>query len=329
MGLTKLLVAGLLSLFAVGGMADAATFIYASNATISGNMVSAYAANSDGSLSPIGVFGTGGSGSVGFFAANRIVAVPSKQLLYVANDASNTISAFSISSGTGQLTLRGVFSSAGSAGGDMSIDATPDGAFLFASNSGSGTIVTFAIASNGTLTPVASTTAVGSGANGMRVTPNGRFLAYAATFTNTVATYLINSDGTLTFVSQLFAGGGGSVASVAFNSRSTLLFGAEAVGSGIFVAAFSVSSAGVLGAVFGSPFTGPGSNSNVALVSPDDRFVFVSNQFSDSVTVFSIGANGTLTVVSGSPFSVSSGGQDPAGMVVNSAGTFLYTANVP
>lgn len=88
---------------------------------------------------------------------------------------------------------------------------------------------------------------------------------------------------------------------------------------------FNIGFTGVLSRIPGSPFTGPGTNSNVAILSPDDSKLFVSNQGSNSVTVFSAAANGSLTVVPGSPFPAP-GALIPSGMATNQAGTLLYAA---
>ena len=77
--------------------------------------------------------------------------------------------------------------------------------------------------------------------------------------------------------------------------------------------------------ISGSPFSGPGLNSNVAVLSPDDTKLFVSNQASNTVTVFSVDGSGALTVAPGSPFAAP-GSLDPSGMATDQAGTFLYSA---
>lgn len=56
----------------------------------------------------------------------------------------------------------------------------------------------------------------------------------------------------------------------------------------------------------GSPFSFPGIgvNSELVLVSPNQQFLFVANQFSNSITTLSIGAGGSLSVVAGAPFAI-------------------------
>ena len=53
---------------------------------------------------------------------------------------------------------------------------------------------------------------------------------------------------------------------------------------------FNIGLSGLLSRIAGSPFTGPGVNSNVAVLSPKDDLLFVSSQSSSTVTVISIQA---------------------------------------
>lgn len=75
------------------------------------NTVSAFRANSDGSLTLLAgsPFATGGNGSNGgSISADDIAIVPrtsSLSLLYAVNQGDGTISAFTINPGTGNLTL--------------------------------------------------------------------------------------------------------------------------------------------------------------------------------------------------------------------------------
>ena len=113
------------------------------------------------------------------------------------------------------------------------------------------------------------------------------------------------------------SGGAGVAAGVDINCASTFDFAAEA-GLVTTVDVFSIASSGALTPIPGSPFNFlSGSNSNVGVLSPDDRFLFVSNQTSSTITVLNVASNGSLTLVSGSPFA--NVGVDPSGMATNRA----------
>ena len=83
---------------------------------------------------------TGGTGNGGgFFASHRITARIKRNFLYVSNDGSDNISAFSIDTTTGVLTPvpGSPFPTGGSADGlGISLAATPRGRFLYAANAG-------------------------------------------------------------------------------------------------------------------------------------------------------------------------------------------------
>jgi 6-phosphogluconolactonase len=71
----------------------------------------------------------------------------------------------------------------------------------------------------------------------------------------------------------------------------------------------------------GSPFhSSAARNSNNVSLSPDEKWLFVSNDDGATVTVFGVGAGGALTLVGVHP----TVGSMPAGMVTNPAGTLLY-----
>ncbi|PYT28979.1 MAG: hypothetical protein DMG57_13140 [Acidobacteria bacterium] len=73
--------------------------------------------------------------------------------------------------------------------------------------------------------------------------------------------------------------------------------------------------------IAGSPFTFvPGANSSVGILSPNNQWLFVSNQVSNTITSLDVKSNGSLAQVSGSPFP-DSVAADPNGMATN--GTYF------
>ena len=216
----------------------------------------------------------------------------------------------------------------------ISLAVTPNGQFLMAGNPLAERITSFSIGADGSLTAVPNSPFFAGGqAVGMNVSPNGKFLATG--LLGGVAMFRIAPDGSLTAVqgSPFGQGGVGAAAGVDMNCKGSLLFAAEASASRItIVDVFSVASDGALAPITGSPFVADaGANSNVPLLSPDGRLLFVSNQegitlpsSTSTVTVFNVAADGTLTLVPASPFPA---GGFPTGMATNPAGTLLFTAN--
>lgn len=311
----------------------AQTFVYTDNNTVGPNSVTAFSVAGNGALTNIGSFATGGSGSGGgLFAANRARTCMVGNRLYVANDGSRNVTGFDINPFTGSLNIvpGSPFPTGGAAGNlGISLDCTPNGGFLIAANSATQNITVFSIAANGALTPVAGSPffTFGLTPNGIKVAPNGQFLAVALGNIDAVGLYSIASNGTLTPVqgSPFASPADGNVAGVDINCASTFLYAAQANLGGTNIDVFSISPNGALTLVQTSNNPGVGSNSNVGVLSPNDQFLFVSNQFSSSVTAFKVAVDGTLSLVAGSPFFGAGG--DPSGVATNAAGTFLFAAN--
>jgi 6-phosphogluconolactonase (cycloisomerase 2 family) len=329
-------------LFLVGSLCTACllgqgTFVYTNNDPINApNSVSAFSVGANGALSPVAgsPFATGGTGlGGGIFAANRITTAIVKDVLYVANGGSNNVSGFSVNPATGVLTQvpGSPFATGGSADGNgIALATTPNDQFLIAANTGSVNITVYSIAANGALSPVAGSpfpAGAGGVTDGIKVTPDGKFLAVARPGSNSVSMFSISGLGGLTPVpgSPFIAGGTGGATGVDCNCNSNHLFIGEANFGSTIVSVQNIALNGALSPVSGSPFIGPGSNSNVVVLNPDDSKLFVSNQVSSTVTAFSVATTGALTLVPGSPFPAP-GSIDPSGMATNQAGTFLYTA---
>src|SRR5262249_22108191 len=139
----------------------------------------------NGALTPVpgSPFLTGGAAIAGFFASNRITVGTVGNYLYVANNTSNNVSAFSINPATGVLTSvpGSPFATGGSGMNGMSLAATPDGKYLIAANSTSNNASVYSIAANGALTAIpGSPFALGLSPDGIKITPNGKFLIVAS-----------------------------------------------------------------------------------------------------------------------------------------------------
>ncbi len=311
------------------------TFVYTNN-NDSPNTVTGFSVGPGGTLTMVGSpFPTGGNGSGLFSASNTATVTIRKKFLYVANTGSNNISGFSINTTTGALTP--VPDSPFATGGSgsffgISLAVTPNGKFVYAGNAGSGNISAFRVGSNGALTPIlGSPFFVGDAPDGIKVSPNGKFLGVALPFSDSVAMFRIGSNGALAPVNSPFAqggsGGSDAASSVDISCKSNLLFAAIANSTETEVGVSTIASSGALSPIAGSPFSFvPGVNSNVGILSPNNQWLFVSNQDSSTITSLDVGSNGSLAQVSGSPFP-DSGAMDPNGMATNAEGTLLYVAN--
>lgn len=305
------------------------------------NTVSAFSVASSGALTPVpgSPFATGGSGAAGgLFAANRIGVAMVGNFLFASNSVSEDVSAFTINPSTGVLTpvagspfATGSHSISNKLG--IAVSPTPDGRFLMAASPGSFNITVFSIGSNGGLTPIAgSPFPTLSITDGIKVSPDGRFLAVAepqeppgSIFKSGVEIFSIASDGSLTSLGGVL---GLNADGVDIDCSSTFLYVAEAGSNTTVVDGFSIDASGKLTPVPGSPFKpGVGGNSNVVLLSADDKTLFATNTVPPNITAFSVAANGSLTLLAGSPFPMNFPAADASGMAISEDGTLLYVAD--
>jgi len=319
----------------VGGLEAQSRFVYANNDVFSTNTVSGFSADSNGVLTQIAgsPFATGGGGAGGGALGAARITVAGGKFLYASNGGSHNISAFSINPTTGALTpvAGSPFSDGASAGfGDISLAASPDGQFLFAGVASNTTVVTFSIGTDGSLTELSSAMVMEPPA-GMKVSADGTYLAVSlpnfGTF-GAVAMFGIGSDGTLTMINGApLQGTGpmGSLSDVDMDCAGGYVFAGTLTGGPATVDVYSIGTGGVLSPAAGSPFSaGPGTNSTVAILSPNDKFLFASDQGDGLITVFGVNS-GALSAIAGSPFAAGGGGT-PAGMATDQGGTILYVA---
>jgi hypothetical protein len=155
------------------------------------------------------------------------------------------------------------------------------------------------------------------------VSPNGEFVLVSNGESRNVVPFTINqADGTLTMGTPVRITGLVATQQIEINCASTLAF----VGaiSGVYV--FSLGPEGALTPVVGSPFDPSGDRDSNIQLSPDGRFLFVSHDLSNTVSVMSVGAGGTLTEITGSPFP-NTGGAFPLFGVTNASGSCLFALN--
>jgi YVTN family beta-propeller protein len=81
---------------------------------------------------------------------------PNGSFLYVANQSTNNVSAFTVNAGTGALSPIGVLSPSGTT--PTAVTVSPDGAFLYVANQGSNDVFAYSInPGTGELTTVSGT----------------------------------------------------------------------------------------------------------------------------------------------------------------------------
>jgi 6-phosphogluconolactonase len=253
-------------------------FLYVANA--GANTISVFNVASDGTLSLSGT-PTPAGGSTPYAAT---IDPTGKYLLVTNSSLSDSISVFSIDSGSGALTpVPGSPFFANDTPSEILI--TPNSNLVYVTNPRIGSVTAFTFStSTGALTQVpGSPFASGSGASGLTADGSGQHLYVANTSAlNPASTTVGNISG--------------------FNINTTT---------------------GVLTPIPGSPFTSAvGSGPGPLVLDPSGRFLFATTPGGNySVWVFSIGNGGQLTAVGSSPYSVPAGGLFA---LIDPRGNFFY-----
>ncbi len=250
--------------------------------------------------------------------------------VYLANSASNNISAFRIDATSGVLTpISG--SPFASGGNPYSTTVHPTGQFLFAGSESAATIYAYSInSSTGALSPVAgSPFAAGASTPGsVFVEPSGRFLYAGMTnASGQVGAYSIGADGSLTAVPGSPFPGGNDAISVNVHPNGQFVYTANYFSTNAYAYSMN-SSTGALTQVGGTP-TAASSAPGYIVTDPTGRFAYVSNSGNVTgllaISAYTINATtGGLTPVSGSPFPAAA---NPLGLAVEPRGLFAFSAN--
>ncbi len=315
-------------------------FVYSDNNVSTGinsnpvNSVSAFKIEGDGSLSTIhgSPYKTGGVGGGNNIDPEEIAIATqgTASFLYAANDGSGSISAFAINPAAGSLAKvpGSPFLADGAPGGDYSLATSPNGKFLFATADTATDIHVYAIASNGSLSEVAgSPFPTGANSQGLKVTPNGSYLVVGENSVSAMGVYSIAASGALTAVAGSPFPTSASPFDLDINCAGNLVFvidNGSYNGSYATIDVFSMSSEGSLTPVAGGPFyNGTSSVSGGLALSPNGKFLFVTDTFSSDISSMAVAADGALSQVPGSPFTTSDW---PGGVAVSRDGKYVYSA---
>lgn len=160
------------------------------------NSVRVFSIGSNGALSPLGSFLTGGLDPI------TVQGDPNGKFLYAVNFGSNDISAFTINSTTGALTA---VPNSPFAAGTMptNIAVNPGGSFAYVANSGGNSVIEYAVnTTTGALTFGSSfTVAPGLSPEFLVVDPSGAWLFVANHGSDNISAFAIQSDGALAAIS--------------------------------------------------------------------------------------------------------------------------------
>lgn len=245
-----------------------------------------FTANGDGTVSGLTVDVENGKLTHNGYALAGIEPVDlevsrTERDLYVLNQGSaspgsSTITHFKIDIATGRLSPFGL-PTVLPEGFPSDLLLSPDGATLYVSNTLLGSLSAFAVAADGSLTPVTGSpfTIAGSQPRGLAIDPLGRFLFSANSSSNDISVFDISPlDGSLSS-EQRFSAGGSPVDVEALFSASGVLGLYAATSSPNALAAFSVDETNGALAGLGSETIGGVPARIVSTTIGSDRLVYV------------------------------------------------------
>ena len=294
------------------------------------NEVIAFARQQGGSLREAQRFFTGGRGSGGntdpLASQGALTLSQDHSLLFAVNAGSGDISLFAVN-GTRLFLIDKVPS-----GGSEPNAIAQYGNLVYVLNTGGSSNVTGFRLSGDHLFPIKNSLAFlstnTSGAASIAFSPNGQFLAVTERLTNDVDVFKVKADGTLSPIVINPSAGPGAFA-VTFAPGGAAIVsetGPAGVANGSAISSYAVLANGTLSAISASVPTQGAANCWNA-ITPDGRFVYVSNSASSTISGFAISSTGALTPLGGTVV-----GENPQGAInlditVSSDGNFLYTLN--
>lgn len=307
-----------------------AGFLYVLNDDESGNRIYGFSVNeSTGALAPLAGFPVNAMlGGDNHIVSERMFVDAVNKRLYVLNEVSDTISAYSIDPATGAIAPLPFSPITLAAGGYDTIAVHPSGSPLVAANISSTTPLVYSFV----ITPTAANPAPGSpfafsGTSGFasEFSVDGSYYYVGGNTGTNIAGFGVDAaSGALTpLAGSPFPAGAGNVLAYAADT-SGRLFSVD-VNDAIRV---FTSAAGVLSPVTGNPFISGLTQRRFGLMHPNQNFYIVAGNTGNNVGVYQISGSGSATTVApvpGSPFAT--GATTANCLAINAAGTFLYVGN--
>ena len=297
------------------------------------NAVAAFDRAADGTLTPAGVFPTGGAGNPvpqpgdpptdPLASQGALILSDNNHFLFAVNAGSNDISVLSI--GKDALTLIDTVSS----GGVRPISLTVHGNLLYVLNEGGTPNITgFTVSNTGKLTPLPGSTrplSGGSGADPAQVSFNrhGSLLVVTEKATNLIDVYVVGSNG-VAGPPTSNPSAGMTPFGFAFDQRNHLIV-SEAFGGAPNASAVSSYSAALSGMLSVISESVPDLQTAACwiVITNSGRYVYTSNTGSGSVSSYELTSSGALSLLDS--VAANTGAMSaPIDMALNNGSRYLY-----
>ena len=310
---------------------DRAGAVFVMNNSATRNEIISFTRGAEGSLQPSGSFATGGRGTGGVTdpleSQGSLRLSRDHSLLFAVNGGSGEVSVFQVHGSKLVLVDRKP------TGGAEPNAVAQHGDLVYVLNvGGSSNVVGFTLNGHGELRQIPNSirflTANNSEAASLSFSPDGHFLLVTERATNNIDVFRIQSDGTLSAIAVNKDGEPGTFA-VSFAPNGTALVSETGPAGGndaSTISAYSVLPDLTLSPISaGVPTLGNANCWNA--VTPDGRWVYVSNAASSTISGFSIGATGALTPIGATVVGINPTGAVNLDIAVSSDSKFLYSLN--
>jgi 6-phosphogluconolactonase len=311
-----------------GNNSDVGHAVFVMSNDAESNEVIAYERNAYGTLFAPHRFKTGGRGSGGkgdpLASQGSLTLSQDHQWLFAVNAGSGTLSVFRVE---GSLLLP---TDRVPTGGAEPTAVAQYGNLVYVLNAaGSSSVVGFAFR-GGHLAAIPDSqhflSANGANPGSVAFTGDGKFLVVTEKTGNNIDTFAVAPNGGLSAIKVTPSVGPGAFAATGTSNETVLVSETGSGGTTSAISSYHIQSDGSLTAVSARvPTLGAANCWNV--VTPDGRFIYVSNAGSSTISGFSISSSGGLTPIPGTIVGTNPAGSGDLDVAISADGKFLYSLN--
>ena len=291
---------------------------------VDGNKVLGFEKATDGTLTFVKGFSTGGTGTgAGLGNQGAIAISPDKQILLAINAGDNSISSM-------RITDKGLkLASHVASGGTIPVSVTMYGDLVYVLNSGAeGNISGFKLSSDGTLEALANSTkslsSTAAGAAQVSFVQDGKVLVVTEKATNTITSYKVMDDGT---PGEMHTINSANATPFGFAvGRNNIIYVSEAAGGALGASTLSSYYVGRNGSIklISGPVAAYQSAACWVVLNKNGKYAYTTNTGSNNISSFKVTAAGNINISEGI---AATAGMAPIDATINDDGTFLYVLN--